>query len=339
MSICICTVDGFDVTKVKVGKPYFVKDDAVVFDIKYNGGMLLIQTPVAVIPYSYSLYDNNVFKMTVVCEGTGLYSMMQAVCDSVLQKVTKYDESLLKGKDVKTLVGMKIVEREQSQISVGAKDIGTVGFFDRMRKAIGLSSIHSFDRVICLFEVRRLVVKGECVFWQANLLQVKQCSFVFSQARECIIVDETSQYEAYDKMQKLGIHIDAIKHKMKMDGLDEGFYERWSRRRTHTGSIPLPPPLPPPLPVGLIPKPPLPPPPPPPLPPPLFGSAQTGSPGAGGPLAFLKDISSGNFMLKKSGEGSKKLLVSRERENEYKAPSLEQIKTALSKLKRVDGMG
>jgi len=341
MSICICTTKDFHITKLKVGKPYYVKDDAVVFDVKYAGGMLLIQTPVAVLPYSYSLYDNNAFKLTVVCEGTDLYSMVQTICDRVLQKVTKHDESLLKDKEVKTLAGIKKVEKDQTQISLGAKDIGTVGFFDTMRREIGLDSIHTFDRVICLFEVRRLIVKGDSIFWQTNLLQVKQCSFVFKplcQARECVIVDEALQYEAYDKMQKMGIHMDAIKHKMKMDGLDEGFYERWSMRRTHmrTGANPLPPPSPPPLPAALLSKPPLPPPPPPPLPKSLMAPK-------GGPLAFLNDISLGNFTLKKGGKGdgdgitnaSKKLLALSD--NEFKAPSLDEIRSALSKLKRVDG--
>jgi hypothetical protein len=226
-----------------------------------------------------------------------------------------------------------------SKLTLINKNVDHVGVFGMARQEIGgIQHIHTFDRVICLFEVRRLVVSGDAAFWQTNLLQIKQCSNnTVCDVKQCMIVDrasvswDVSKFVVYDRMQRLGIHTDAIKHKMKLDGLGDDFFECWSKRKD-SKMIPTPSP---PLPT----LPPLPPPP----PPPIVGLALTKSTmlkRVDGPLAFLKDISNGNFALRKSkgedvGDVVKVTMNKKIKGIEFTPPSLQQIQGALMNLKKI----
>lgn len=340
----VCTYKDFDVDKVKVLKPYWINDNTMVFDIKYNNEAFLIQTPIATIPYSYSLFDNKVFRIDILCQGCEIHDMLQSLSRLVMKKVNRFiikSQTPETSRKFKPLAGVKIIQSHScpmSKLTLANKNVDHIGVFDMTRQAISIEHIHTFDRIICLFEVRRLVVIGNDAFWQTNLLQIKQCSgnVVYDSSR-CMIEDgpvvswDASKFDVYSKMNRLGIHVDAIKHKMMLDGFGDDFFECWLSRQKQQSGQPVPPPTPPPLPkMPLMPPPP---------PPPIAGLIKASSSScsvkqATGPLAFLKDISNGNFALRKTN-GKNVVENIKVKVNEFTPPSLEQIQGALSKLKKI----
>lgn len=343
--VLVCTHKDFDVCKVKVLKPRYINDNTIVFDIKYDNDICLIQTPIATIPYSYSIFDNNAFRLDILCQGSEIYDTLQALSDYVMRKAKRF----ITVKTVKTLVGAKMLQANspQSKLTLTNRNVDHIGIFGVRREAIGIEDIHKFDNVICLFEVRRLVVSGDVVFWQTNLLQIKQCSNnTTCNVRKCMIEErpltswDASKFDIYGKMHKLGIHIDAIKHKMKLDGLGDDFFEYWFKHKDGDGEkVSTIAQTPAPMSLNILP----PRPPPPPPPPPMAGKTgltltKSGGGGGGGPLAFLKDISNGNFALRKieaklDTTGIEKVKCADF--TEFTPPSLEQIQGALMKLKKI----
>lgn len=340
--VVVCTHKDFELDKLKVLKPHWINDKTVVFDIRYDNDVCLLQTPLATIPYSYSIFDNKAFRMDVVCEGQETHGMITSLSNHVIGKINRFDTSLLhKSKTIKPLMGAKLLvspkNDESCKLTLINKNVDDISVFDVRQQQIGFESVHTFDRVICLFEVRRFVISDQVAFWQTNLLQVKQCTPVCS-IKQCLIVDgpwDTSKFEIYDKMHRLGVHCDAIKHKMKLDGLGDDFFHCWRMRNASPTSTSLPSSM-----KSMPSSPPMPPPMPPPPPPPIGGLflSKKNMPSEGGPLAFLKDISSGNFALRKAAHGKDTLHKNKVdmHSSEFTPPSLEDIQGALSKLKKVE---
>jgi hypothetical protein len=171
------------------------------------------------------------------------------------------------------------------------------------------------------------VLKNDTGFWQTNLLQIKKCSNVIQPSfAQCLIVSNSivnekddDRYASYLKMFQMKIPLDAIRHKMLMDGLTENDFNIWSK--TVNSQAPRPPPLPPPPPPPLLQ-----------LNKNILTSSQAKT-NTGGP-EFLKDINSGNFQLRKTNNIKQKVLSTVPKE--YAPPSLSDIRSALSKLKKVN---
>ena len=144
----------------------------------------------------------------------------------------------------------------------------------------------------------------------------------------------------YNKMKQLGIQVEAIEHKMIMEGLKKDCIKYWmdfqALRLTHT-----------PLPNKGNGHPPLPPPPP---PPPIVLHQMKGPSFAGGAPKlpdFLRDIKSNNFSLKKRGENDvtpsnkvntklvSKIATKFKDDFGYQPPTLQDILNARSSLKKV----
>lgn len=308
----ICTVENYNTKNITVSKPYNVNDDTYVFNIKYKKGICLIQTTTCIIPYSYSLYDDNSFKLDIVTEASSMYKMMSDICSLVIKKINYYNEEYIKNKNIREICSKA---QDKYKLSLRNKDTNNVYTFNSKQEPIALTTLHTFDKVICLFELKRLVIKNEKVFWQTNLLQIKKCSSTIQPSfSQCLIIstdNENTMYTKYSKMLQMKIPLDAIKHKMLMDGLSENDFNLWSKPQ----SGPKPPPLPPPP------------------PPPILSSLVKSV--KGGP-EFLKDISLGNFHLRKAKSNEVKHKVLSTVNRDYAPPSLNDIQNALSKLKKTN---
>jgi Subunit CCDC53 of WASH complex len=309
----ICTVDNYNTSHITVSKPYHVNDDTYVFNIKYNKSMCLIQTPTCIIPYSYSLYDDNSFKLDIQTEMEGVYKMMNAICSHILKKINNYNQEYIKDKNIQEVCS-KV--QDKYKLSLRNKDANNVYTFNSKQEPISLTTLHTFDKVICLFELNRLVIKKEKVFWQTNLVQIKKCSSIIQPSfSQCLIMsnDTGDIYTKYSKMFQMKIPADAIKHKMFMDGLTENDFNQWSKSLcVQNGPRPAPPPPPPP-PPSLN----------------LLKGVKSGP-------EFLKDISLGNFQLKKAKSNDIKQKILSSVKAEYAPPSLNDIRNALSKLKKTN---
>jgi hypothetical protein len=176
---------------------------------------------------------------------------------------------------------------------------------------------------------------------------VKRLNVSLRQLDTCIIkhsdnIDKYGDVELtkYNKMKQLGIPVEAIEHKMIMEGLKKDCIKYWmdfqTLRLSHT-----------PLPNKVNGQPPLPPPPPPPpvvLPQLKDSSLKVGT----NKLPdFLRDIKSNNFSLKKRGESEitpltkvntklvSKIASKFKDDFGYQPPTLQDILNARSSLKKV----
>jgi hypothetical protein len=324
----ICTVDNYNVKNITVSKPYSVNDNTYVFNIKYMKNVCLIQTPISIIPYSYSLYDNNSFRFDIVTDISAVYKMLDDICLLISNKINKYNSKYLHKRNIKNICNK--VDDKRYKLSLMNKDANNIYTFNSRQEPISLTTLHTFDKVICLFELKRLVLKNDKGFWQTNLLQIKKCSNTIQPSfAHCLIVTNTNEtsgdndrFACYLKMLHMKIPLEAIRHKMLMDGLTENDFNIWSETvNTQTGTAPRPPPLPPPP------------------PPPLLQlnknklSHKSKSINDDGGPEFLKDITSGNFQLRKTNDIKQKVLSTVPKD--YAPPSLSDIRSALSKLKKV----
>lgn len=311
----ICTVDNYNINNITISKPYSVNDNTHVFNIKYLKNVFLIQTPVSIIPYSYSLYDNNTFKIDIITDTSTLHNMLDHISSFITDKINRYNTKYFYNKNIKNISSK--IDDKRYKISLMNKDANNVYAFNSKQEPVNLTTLHTFDKIICLFELKRLVLKNDKGFWQTNLLQIKKCSTtILPSFEKCLIVETSSnRYASYLKMFQMKIPLEAIRHKMLIDGLTENDFDIWSK--TLNNQPPRPPPLPPP---------------PPPPPPPLLQLNKTISTKSG--PEFLKDISSGNFQLKKTNNVKQKILATVSKE--YEPPSLNDIRSALSKLKKVN---
>lgn len=322
----ICTVDNYFTRNISVCKPYSVIENTHIFNIKYTNNVFLIQTPVCVIPYSYSLYDNNSFKLDVVTDTSKIYTMLNKCCSYITEKIGKYNEEYVKDKHI-TEICCKV--KDKYKLSLKNKDASNVYAFNSNEEQISLTTLHTFDRVICLFELKRLVIKNDKIFWQTNLVQIKKCSTIIQPSfSRCLItgndtkIDDHDMFSKYSKMFQMKIPLEAIKHKMLMDGLTEVDFNSWSLYQNKSKPPPLPPPPPPPMPIlSALSKP--------------TTNISLASKKDGTP-EFLRDISSGNFQLKKTKIHDVKQKILSTVNREFAPPSLHDIRNALSNLKKIN---
>jgi hypothetical protein len=340
----ITTDDDCDLSLISVKKPYQVSHGIYVFDIAYDKKPLLIQTPICTIPYSYSIFDNNAFKIDVVTCMKNFICTTDRIHQHILNKIRVHDSNLLNNKQAIDYI--KDMNDGEARIRLRNTSTKNIMAFDRNSTSIPVSTIQSFDRVICLYQLQRVVVQNDMYMFSTCLCQVKRLNVSLRQLDTCMIKtsDNVEKYgdvdlTKYNKMKQLGIPIEAIEHKMIMEGLKKDCIKYWmdfqtlklapSNSQVNVRGTPLPPP----------------PPPPPPIPIPSSFPTQNGGPSK--MQGFLKDIMSNNFVLKKRDDSimtplskvNTKLvgkIASKFKDDfGYEPPTLQDILNARSSLKKV----
>jgi hypothetical protein len=234
---------------------------------------------------------------------------------------------------------------EEVRIRLRNTSIKNIMTFDRNSMSIPISTIQSLDRVICLYQIQRVVVQKDMYMFSTCLSQVKRLNVSLKQLDTCIIKtsDNIDKYgdidlTKYNKMKQLGIPIEAIEHKMIMEGLKRDCIKYWmdfqtlrlapSTSQTKVSVQPLPPPLPQSHVSSEI-------------------RTATSLAGMSKTPDFLKDIMLNNFSLKKRDD---KLTATSSKVNNtlvnkiaskfkddfgYQPPTLQDITTAISNLRKV----
>jgi hypothetical protein len=362
-----------DTSKVRVKKPFYTSQGTAVFNITYENQPLLLQAPIGHIPYSYSLYDNNSINIDIEYQESSFDELLTSVVNRILKKVNKFDCTMTANK--KLISPRKSICDSDYRLRLYNASTSQLYIFDSAQKPVSLSAIATYDKVIALFSITRIVVNKDRIMICTNLHQLQKVDVVAQAVNvdmsQCMIIStststsikeesESCDLSTYDKMTKLGIHEDAVRHKMRMDGLPENMIMMWrpgNKGTIHNGSnlveghltnVPLAAPLPPP------------PPPPPPLMLPksnqsskniLKSNARASQPASA--HEFLKDISSGNFKLRnvnseqcdskacnsnsvvpKSNTFSS--MLRQMVPSSYKVPSLQDILNIRSRLKKVE---
>ena len=271
--VVIKTLNDVVMKNIKVKRPFTYtlpsKMSQTVFRISYAGQPLLFQTPVVVIPYSYSLYDNERFSLDVILfKDDPVFSrLMDSIAEYILQKIKK-----------KCPVPSVLVEPciFRSRMRFRTNNIDSIMTFDINNRPLDTRCIQTHDRMLCLFSISRFVVGDSKCYFQLELHQMKRL-----EPPTCIIPRDTclisspectapvpSSLEKYQKMLRFGIPIEAIKQKMSLDGLSKVDITNFVSSLSPTTAVAV-------LKLPMLPSPsmhpvPAPPPPPPPLPPNLL---------------------------------------------------------------------
>jgi hypothetical protein len=224
--VVIKTLNDVVMKDIKVKRPFTYtlpsKMSQTVFRISHAGQPLLFQTPVVVIPYSYSLYDNERFSLDVILfKDDPVFSrLMDSIADYILQKIKK-----------KCPVPSVLVEPciFRSRMRFRTNNIDSIMTFDINNRPLDTRCIQTHDRMMCLFSISRFVVGDSKCYFQLELHQMKRL-----ESLTCIIPRDTclisspectapvpSSLEKYKKMLRFGIPIEAIKQKMSLDGLSK----------------------------------------------------------------------------------------------------------------------
>lgn len=273
--IVVRTLNDIVMKDVKVKRPFTYtlpsKVSQTVFRVSYAGQPLLFQTPVVVIPYSYSLYDNERFSLDVILlDDEPVFSrLMDSSAEYILEKVRKKYR-------VPSIIEPCIF---RSRMRFRTNNIDSIMTFDINNRPMDTRCIQTHDRMLCLFSISRFVVGDSKCYFQLELHQIKRLESIPCMVSKdtCLISSSlctASSLEKYQKMHRFGIPIEAIKQKMTLDGLSTSDITHLTSRLSTCDATAVAT-VKPVLAASVAPAPaPAPPPPPPPLPPKLMMKLQ-----------------------------------------------------------------
>lgn len=310
MYYIIKSLQDCDLSLITIKKPYEVSKDIHIYDITYAKKPLLIQTPICTIPYSYSLFDNNTFKIDIQLSTKEFLDTIASIHQYVLNKIECYRKEHLQNK---SFIDYTKEINNEYRLRLRNSNISNIDVFDASNNVINVSALQTYDKVICLYQLQRVIVQKDLYMFGTCLCQIKRLSIGMNNIqRNCLIMNDT--YATYNKMKQLGIPNAAIEQKMIMDGLNQSDIKEWYKNQPPITLVPL-----------------LPPPPPPPPPPKILSVQQMNK--SITKTAFLKDIQSNNFTLRKVVHNN----IGKKENTKYgyEAPSLQDILKARSNLKKV----
>jgi hypothetical protein len=361
---------------LRIKKPYISSQDTYVFDISYNNSIgIILQSPIGRIPYSYSLYDNNNFKIDIELQDENFYEVIRITSDKVLRKVQQYDNSLLHDKefvpycvslshqsDKVDTIAKEEISRSFMRLKLKNNNIHNVLAFDSKNEKMSVLTLQTFDKLICLFTISRLIVYKDSYQFQVSLLQVKSLSHQNLQTPSIIedinhnikintvirtTIPITLTHEEllrYQKMYKFGVSWLNVRKQMLLDDISVSNVNAFEQIYVLKKYAPPPPPL---KNLEGFTAPPPPPPPPP-------GSLKNLNntilktktekvKSSSSSLEFLRDIKSGNFKLKSSNNSqvNASIVQKHKQENVPKivgnqlVPSLQDILNTRSRLKKI----
>jgi hypothetical protein len=283
--------------------------------------------------------------MDVVTGMKAFASTVAKIHTYILNKIISYDETMVKDKELVDYV--KDVNDEEVRIRLRNTSTHNIMAFDRSSVLMPVSTIQSLDKVICLYQLQRVVVQKDLYMFGTCLCQIKRLNVGLkpTATTTCLIstIDSMDKYGSidlskYNKMKQLGIPIEAIEHKMTMDGLKRECIKYWvdfqtlrlppTAVDTKGGQSPKGPPLPPPLPPAFPAF-------------PAFPALPTNVHARPKQPDFLKEIMSNDFRLKKptapriDNKLVGKLATKFKDDFGYEPPTLQDILNARSSLKKV----
>ena len=138
----ICESKEINYTRLKVKKPYQVYLSSI-FNITYNDGPLLIQTPWASLPYSYSIYDNKYFSMDILIDDESFLVMYR--------RLIKFIYSVLK---MDGCFGL-----DENKLRLKNENVQSIAVFNNLMQKINLMNVTRFDVVKVIFQIDKFISK------------------------------------------------------------------------------------------------------------------------------------------------------------------------------------
>jgi len=367
----VLTHEDVHIDHIKIKKPYSISDVKTFFEIKYSEDDtdFLIQSPHGLLPYKPSIYDDGYGYIDLVFNESGMVflQMMESIEKSVLSRIKKsaHYGDMLSDKHMQSCI-------LSNRLRLTHTCINQVDVFGIDGKKIDkdIAELQKDNKHACIFQITGFMIRTTkcslvCKLIQVQVLSISQVQlslhvekyrkmfkmgvplnaieqglmiegFSIEESKDIVskikekegeekktaplqsvaISEVSGPLGVYYRMMKMGVPKEAIKQKMQMDGLDMDTISKFA------GEIP----------IRASPSP-SPPPPPPPPPPPMFAPIVT----LPDPAAFLADIKSGNFQLRKAkAVDTIKTRILKSVDTRLGVPTLNDILTAKSKLKSLN---
>jgi hypothetical protein len=179
-----------NISLIRIKKPYTANDNIHIFDVSHANNALAIQTSACVVPYSYYVFDNKSFQFDVHTNDVTLKQLLSNINEHILGKIRKYNCVLLN--DKLFLDYVKEVRKEPNceyRIRLRNVNINNINVFDKNNSQIDITTLQTFDKVICLFQIQKLIVQKETYYFQASVVQIKKMNTPLLVLRECLIQD------------------------------------------------------------------------------------------------------------------------------------------------------
>lgn len=174
---------------LRVKKPYQVNETVHVLDICYAADALLLQTTTCVIPYSYNIFDSGMFQIDVVSNDTALKYVIDNINQYIIQKLKRYNPLMLANKTyIDYLKIIKLLDfNTEFRLRFRNPHVDNVTLFDNQNNIIATKGLSTFDRVVCLFQIQKLIVQKDSYYFQASVVQIKKMNQPLAIPRTCLI--------------------------------------------------------------------------------------------------------------------------------------------------------
>lgn len=246
-----------DLSKIKIKKPYFV-DNNNIFNIYYDDGPLLIQSPVCYLPKPYKIIDGKSLEMDIIFNDTKFLLLLDNINNFIYDTINKHFES-------ENIKMYKITQDGEFIINIKNYNYDTIKVFNVDKLVISIQNLSKYDRIKSIFQIEKCIGNKKESWFYFKIFQILKLDHgddMMKINNEFLFVQEFVNYEKYHKMKQLGLPYIAIQNQMKSDGLSEIEIENFSFQ-INEKKPPPPPPKPPPK-KQYHEKSPTPPPPPPP---------------------------------------------------------------------------
>jgi hypothetical protein len=222
---CCSTDQDVNLSLIRIKKPYIANDNIHIFDISHGDNALALQTSACVVPYSYYVFDNKSFQFDVhTCDIT-LKQLLSNINEYILGKIRKYNRALLN--DKLFLDYVKEVRKEpRCEYRIRLRNVNTnnISVFDKNNGHIDITTLQTFDKVSCLFQIQKLIVQKETYYFQASIVQIKKMNTPLLVLRECLIEDIQDSDDGNDMENNTScehdktdiVPLDMVEHKRQL---------------------------------------------------------------------------------------------------------------------------
>uniref|UniRef100_A0A6C0BDY7 Uncharacterized protein n=1 Tax=viral metagenome TaxID=1070528 RepID=A0A6C0BDY7_9ZZZZ len=241
-------INDIDNSLIRVKKPYCLYRRHI-FEIYYGekNYQFLLQTPEIMMSYGYQKSNTNSISMDIVFRSGVFVKKINSIIDSVEQKLKRKYNDLFNDKQKFHVVF-------ENKIRLKNHDASSITVFNENNSQIALENISRDDKISVILQIDKIIVYDKFYIAYLKLVQIKKMSCGITQ---CLFAksippppplpppppplphlikcdDECNELpEKYKKMLEMGVPLQAVKHKMTMDGVQPKPQTNTVKRTTH----------------------------------------------------------------------------------------------------------
>lgn len=188
---------------LKVKKPFQVNDTIHVLDVCYDTDPLLIQTTTCVIPYSYNVFDSGAYQIDVLSSDNALRTLINNLNDYIVQKIQRYNPAMIDNKMFIDYLKVTKSNEVNSEFRLRFRNphVDNVSSFDNQNNPIPTKSLSTFDRIVCLYQLQKVIIQKDSYYFQANIVQIKKINLLMATPKCCLIETISPNEKDYDIQQ------------------------------------------------------------------------------------------------------------------------------------------